>query len=230
MPSAVVLLSGGIDSMVTGAIARERGFEVSALSIAYGQRHGVELDAAERVGRALGISRHVFQTVDLRVFGRSALTDAIAVPLDRPVSDMAADIPITYVPARNTIFLSLALALAESIGAFDLFIGANAIDYSGYPDCRPAFIAKFEELANVATAAAVDGRGRFAAHAPLIQMTKARIIREGVRLCLDFSLTHSCYAPDERGRACGRCDSCRLRARGFAEAGVADPTLYVRSF
>lgn len=227
MSSAVVLLSGGIDSAVTAALGIERGFDVSALSIAYGQRHGVELEAAGRVARALGIVRHVFQTLDLRAFGRSALTGEIAVPCDRPLDRVADEIPITYVPARNTVFLSLALAFAESIGAFDIFIGANAVDYSGYPDCRPAFVAKFEELANVATAAGVEGRDRFRIHAPLIQWTKARIIGEGVRMGIDFGLTHSCYMPDEDGRACGRCDSCRLRARGFVDAGAADPTQYV---
>ncbi len=226
MPNAVVLLSGGIDSTTTAALAAEQGFALYALSFAYGQRHGIELVAARGVAEALNVKRHVLQSVDLRVFGGSALTDEIDVPMDRDGDRMAAEIPITYVPARNTIFLAHALAFAETIGAFDIFIGANVVDYSGYPDCRPEFIAKFQELANLATSAAVEGQGRFRVHAPLIEMSKADIIREGVRLGLDYGLTHSCYAPTAEGLACGRCDSCLLRKKGFDEAGVSDPTRY----
>jgi len=228
-PNAVILLSGGIDSTTAAAIARERGFELYALSFVYGQRHEIEIAAAKRVAAALGVKRHVVQTIDLRAFGGSALTDDIAVPLEREMQQTADEIPVTYVPARNTVFLALALAYAETVGAFDIFIGANAVDYSGYPDCRPEFIEKFQELANVATAAAVEGKGRFTIHAPLISMTKAEIICEGVRLGIDYGLTHSCYAPAPGGSACGRCDSCRLRAKGFAEAGVPDPTRYTDS-
>ncbi len=226
MPNAVVLLSGGIDSATTAAIAAEQGFDLYTLAVAYGQRHNIELDAATRVANACHVKRHITQTIDLRAFGGSALTDNIDVPLDRDVEHAPTDIPITYVPARNTVFLALALAYAETVGAFDIFIGANAIDYSGYPDCRPAFIEKFEELANLATTAAVEGRGQFRIHAPLIHMTKADIIREGIRLGVDYSLTHSCYNPTPDGLACGRCDSCRLRAKGFADAGIPDPTRY----
>ncbi len=223
---AIVLLSGGIDSATTAAIAAARGFSVHALSFGYGQRHAVEMAAAGRVARALGVARHCVQSIDLRAYGGSALTDDIDVPMDRPVVGAADEIPVTYVPARNTVFLAHALAMAEACGAFDIFIGATAVDYSGYPDCRPEFVAKFEELANVATTAAVEGRGRFRIHAPLIEMGKADIIREGVRLGVDFSLTHSCYAPLANGAACGRCDSCALRRKGFEEAGVTDPTRY----
>ena len=226
MPDAVVLLSGGIDSATTAALAAERGFALHALSFAYGQRHAIELEAARRVATALGVCKHVIQTIDLRVYGGSALTGAIEVPLDRDPQSLPPGIPATYVPARNTIFLAHALAYAETLGAFDIFFGANAIDYSGYPDCRPAFVRKFEELANLATSAAVEGKGRFTIHAPLIQMSKADIIREGVRLGLDFSITHSCYTPASDGAACGRCDSCILRTKGFKEAGVPDPTRY----
>lgn len=226
MPNAVVLLSGGIDSATTAAIAAKQGFDLYALSFAYGQRHQLELEAASRLANLFHVKQHITQTIDLRTFGGSALTDDIGVPLDRNVERTPKGIPVTYVPARNTIFLAFALAYAETVSAFDVFIGANAVDYSGYPDCRPAFIEKFEELANLATAAAVEGRGRFRIHAPLIHMTKADIIREGIRLGVDYRLTHSCYAPSRAGLACGRCDSCRLRARGFAEAGVPDPTRY----
>lgn len=218
---AVVLLSGGLDSATVVAIAREQGYEVYALSVSYGQRHVAELAAAQRVATALGAARHQTLHIDLDAVGGSALTDrSIAVP-EAPVSG----IPVTYVPARNTLFLSLSLGWAEVIGATDLFIGVNAVDYSGYPDCRPAFIEAFEQLANVATKAGVEG-ARFRIHAPLLQLSKADIIREGLRLGLDYGLTVSCYQADEQGRACGRCDSCRLRAAGFAEAGVADPTRY----
>jgi 7-cyano-7-deazaguanine synthase len=223
---AVVLVSGGLDSATTLAIARSSGFETYALSVDYGQRHRLELECARRVAGAQGAAGYTLVSVDLRAIGGSALTDSIEVPKDRPVEVMTEGIPITYVPARNTIFLGLALGHAEVVGAFDLFIGANAIDYSGYPDCRPEFLAQFERLANLATKAAVEGQGTFRVHAPLLRMTKAEIIREGVQLGVDYSLTMSCYDPDERGRACGHCDSCLLRRRGFQETGLADPAPY----
>ena len=222
---AVVLVSGGMDSAVVLAIAREQGFAVHALSVRYGQRHTSELDAAERVARALGAVAHKTVAVDLRSFGGSALTDDIAVPEDSDGHVIGADIPVTYVPARNTIMLSLALGWAEVVGSSDLFCGVNAVDYSGYPDCRPAFIEAFEGLANVATKAGVEGAG-FRVHAPLLHMSKADIVREGLRLDIDFSLTVSCYQADAEGRACRHCDACRLRADGFAAAGVPDPTRY----
>jgi 7-cyano-7-deazaguanine synthase len=222
---AVVLVSGGLDSATTLAIARSESFESYALSVDYGQRHRRELECARQVARALGAVRHTIVTVDLRAVGGSALTDTLDVPKDRSHADIGQGIPITYVPARNTVLLGLALGYAEVVGAFDLFIGANAIDYSGYPDCRPEFLAQFERLANLATKAAVEGRGTFRVHAPLLQRTKAEIIREGVRLGVDYAMTLSCYDPDAQGRACGRCDSCRLRLKGFREAGVPDPAL-----
>ncbi|WP_142811000.1 7-cyano-7-deazaguanine synthase QueC [Tepidiphilus olei] len=219
--NAVVLLSGGLDSSTVLAIARAEGFRPYALSVAYGQRHDAELAAAARVAQALGAVEHRVARVDLGVFGGSALTDAaIAVP-ETP----SEGIPVTYVPARNTVLLSVALAWAEVIGAYDLFIGVNAVDYSGYPDCRPEFIAAFEALANVATKAGVEG-ARFRVHTPLMRLSKAEIIRRGLELGVDYSLTVSCYQADEAGRACGRCDACRLRAQGFAKAGVPDPTPY----
>jgi 7-cyano-7-deazaguanine synthase len=219
--NAVVLLSGGLDSSTVLAIARTEGFRPYALSVAYGQRHDAELAAAARVAQALGAVEHRVARVDLGVFGGSALTDAaIAVP-ETP----SEGIPVTYVPARNTVLLSVALAWAEVIGAYDLFIGVNAVDYSGYPDCRPEFIAAFEALANVATKAGVEG-ARFRVHTPLMRLSKAEIIRRGLELGVDYSLTVSCYQADEAGRACGRCDACRLRAQGFAKAGVPDPTPY----
>jgi 7-cyano-7-deazaguanine synthase len=220
-PRAVVLLSGGLDSMVVSGLARERGFELFALTIDYGQRHRVELDAARAIAAALAVDRHVVLQLDLRQFGGSALTADIAVPKDG-VGD---DIPATYVPARNTIFLSLALAYAEASAAHDMFIGVNALDYSGYPDCRPAFIDAFAALANLATKAAVEGQ-RFTVHAPLLDMTKADIAVEASRLGLDAGLSWSCYDPQPGPSHCGVCDACRLRAKGFAEAGVADPTIY----
>lgn len=223
---AVVLLSGGLDSATTGAIARASGYQLFALSVDYGQRHRFELQAAQRVAESLGVARHVVAAVGLGEFGGSALTGDIAVPLDREDDQIAHGIPITYVPARNTVFLSLALGYAEVVGAADVFIGVNSIDYSGYPDCRPEFIAAFESLANLATKAGVEGTLRFRLHTPLLEMTKAEIIRRGLELGVDFSLTHSCYAPDESGIACGRCDACQLRLKGFAEAGVADPIAY----
>jgi 7-cyano-7-deazaguanine synthase len=228
MRRAVVLLSGGLDSATTLAIACREGFQPFTLAIDYGQRHRVELERAAAVARALGAERHIVVAVDLRAIGGSALTAALQVPKDRPLSPTVGTepIPITYVPARNTVFLSLALGYAEVVGAFDLFIGANAIDYSGYPDCRPEYLAQFEVLANLATAAAIEGRGRFHIHAPLVRLTKAEIIRAGKGLGVDYGLTLSCYDPDVAGRACGHCDSCQLRRRGFEEAGVPDPTVY----
>jgi 7-cyano-7-deazaguanine synthase len=223
--SAVVLLSGGLDSATALAFARRDGFRTHALTIAYGQRHAVELEAAARVAAALGAVEHRIMHLDLRAFGGSALTADLLVPTDRSEHEMSAGIPITYVPARNTIFLALALAYAEVTGAFDIFVGVNCLDYSGYPDCRPEFIQAFEVIANRGTKAGVEG-GRFHIHAPLIQMTKAEIIRLGVSLGVDYALTHSCYDPTAAGLACGRCDSCRLRQAGFAAAGVADPTRY----
>jgi 7-cyano-7-deazaguanine synthase len=218
--SAVVLLSGGLDSMVCAGIAREQGYSVIALTIDYNQRHRVELEAARRIAEQLA-DRQVVLPLDLRAFGGSALTSDIAVPKE----GVGEGIPVTYVPARNTTFLSLALALAEASGARDLFIGVNALDYSGYPDCRPEFIAEFEKLANVATRAGVEGTP-FTVHAPLQHMSKADIAREAARLGLDAGLSHSCYDPLPDGRHCGRCDACRLRAKGFAEAGLKDPTVY----
>ena len=224
-PRAVVLLSGGLDSTTCVAMARAAGFEPVCLAVAYGQRHAVELERARVAAAALGVTDFRVVAVDLRQVGGSALTADIEVPKDRPDAELAHGIPVTYVPARNTLFLSLALGLAEVVGAQDLFIGVNAVDYSGYPDCRPEFIRAFEALANLATKAGVEGR-RFTVHAPLTGMTKADIIREGVRLGVDYGLTHSCYDPDAQGRACGRCDSCVLRRRGFEQAGVPDPTPY----
>jgi 7-cyano-7-deazaguanine synthase len=223
---AVVLLSGGLDSATVLAVARRDGFRCHALSIAYGQRHTAELDAARRVAQALGAVEHRIVGIDLRAVGGSALTDDIAVPKDRPAEEMAQGIPVTYVPARNTAFLALALGYAEVIGSFNIFIGVNAVDYSGYPDCRPEFIAAFEGLANLATKAGVEGRGRFRVHAPLLQLAKADIIRLGHALGVDYALTHSCYDPAPDGGACGRCDSCLLRRAGFEAAGLPDPTRY----
>ncbi|MBM7113563.1 7-cyano-7-deazaguanine synthase QueC [Archangium primigenium] len=222
---AVVLLSGGLDSTTCLAMAKAAGFEPVCLAVSYGQRHAVELERARWVAKALGVTDFRIVTVDLRQVGGSALTADIEVPKDRPETEMSHGIPITYVPARNALFLSLALGLAEVVGASDLYIGVNAVDYSGYPDCRPEFIRAFEQMATLATKAGVEGT-RFQVHAPLSGMTKAEIIREGVRLGVDYSMTHSCYDPDTQGRACGRCDSCTLRRRGFEQAGVLDPTLY----
>jgi 7-cyano-7-deazaguanine synthase len=226
MPRAVVLLSGGLDSATALAVARAQGFEAFALSVDYGQRHRVELDRAAEVARALGAAEHRTVRLDLRAIGGSALTADVDVPKGRGEEAIGAGIPITYVPARNTILLGVALGYAETVGAFDLFIGANVLDYSGYPDCRPEFLAAFEALANLATKAGVEGAGRFRVHAPLLHMTKADIIREGVRHGVDYARTLSCYDPDDAGRACGGCDACQLRKKGFAEAGVADPTVY----
>jgi 7-cyano-7-deazaguanine synthase len=223
---AIVLLSGGLDSATALAVARRDGFRCHALTVAYGQRHAVELEAARRVAAALGAAEHRVVPLDLRAFGGSALTADLPVPQGRSAAEMSAGIPITYVPARNTVFLSLALAWAEVLGSFDIYVGVNARDYSGYPDCRPEFVQAFEHLANLGTKAGVEGRGRFRVHAPLIHLPKSEIIRLGVSLGVDYGLTHSCYGPAADGAACGRCDSCLLRRAGFEEAGVADPTRY----
>ena len=219
---AILLLSGGLDSYTAGAIARAEGYQLHALTIRYGQTHIQEIEASRRVARSLDVAQHVELNLDLRGVAASALTGAAAVPKDRPID--ARDIPVTYVPARNTIFLSLALAWAETLGAHDIVLGVNALDYSGYPDCRPEYIQAFETLARLATKAGVEGES-FTIHTPLITLTKAQIIRRGLDLGLDYGLTHSCYDPDPQGRPCGHCDSCLLRAKGFAEAGVADPAL-----
>src|SRR5215471_2038534 len=222
---AVVLLSGGLDSTTVLAIARSEGYEPYALSFRYGQRHSVELEAAHRVAATLGVARHVVADIDLRVFGGSALTDDIAVPRHGSADRLGDGIPVTYVPARNTVFLAFALAWAETLGSSDIFIGVNALDYSGYPDCRPEYIRAFEQMANLATKAGVEGHQDLKIHAPLIDLTKAQIIERGLALGVDYSLTHSCYDPDPAGRACGGCDSCLLRRRGFAELGLEDPAL-----
>ena len=227
-PTAVVLLSGGMDSATALAVAISQGFDLAALTFRYGQRHEFEIEAARRIARKMGIVRHVVAQIDLRVFGSSALTDDIPVPKDRAPAQMASDIPVTYVPARNTIFLSFALAYAESLGASDIFIGVNALDYSGYPDCRPEYIAAFETMANLATKAAVEGRSRYTIQTPLIQWSKAQIIRRGLELGVDFALTSTCYDPAANGQPCGRCDACILRKKGFAENGVDDPLVYPR--
>ncbi|WP_295451211.1 7-cyano-7-deazaguanine synthase QueC [uncultured Thiodictyon sp.] len=223
MKNAVILLSGGLDSTTVLAIAKAEGFMPYALSFRYGQRHLVELESAQRVAKALGVAEHVIADIDLHRFGGSALTADIAVPKGRDPAAMGAGIPITYVPARNTVFLSFALAWAEVLGSSDLFIGVNALDYSGYPDCRPEYIAAYEQMANLATAAGVEGRQRLKIHTPLIALSKAQIIQRGLALGVDYGLTSSCYDPGPDGRPCGQCDSCQLRAKGFAEAGVADP-------
>jgi 7-cyano-7-deazaguanine synthase len=224
---AVVLLSGGLDSATVLAEARAAGFDVYALTILYGQRHLIEIEAARRVAQSLGVVRHVEQTIDLRAFGGSALTSESEVPKDRDEAAMNAEIPITYVPARNTVFLALALAWAEALGAFDLFVGVNCVDYSGYPDCRPEFLRAFEALANLATKAGVEGTGHFQVHAPLLHLDKPQIIERGLALGVDYGLTHSCYDPTSDGRSCGRCDSCRLRLAAFARLGLVDPVNYV---
>ncbi len=222
-PKAVVLLSGGLDSTTVLAIARAEGYETFALSIRYGQRHSAELEAAARVARFFGASRHLVTAIDLRLFGGSALTDEIAVPKGRTSAELGAGIPVTYVPARNTIFLSMALAWAEVLGSSDIFIGVNAVDYSGYPDCRPDFIEAFTRVANLGTKAGVEGHHVITIHTPLIHLTKGEIIRKGIGLGVDYSLTLSCYDPSPTGRPCGACDSCLLRAKGFEEAGFLDP-------
>lgn len=226
IPRAVVLVSGGLDSATTLALARQSGFDCYALSFDYGQRHRFELQASEKLCQALGVQQHVTLQLDLRRFGGSALTADLDVPKNRDEQAMSAGIPITYVPARNTVFLSLALGWAEVLGAYDIFIGVNAVDYSGYPDCRPEFIEQFQTLANLATKAGVEGNSPFRIHTPLIHLTKAEIIQQGVCLGVDYSLTHSCYDPSPEGLACGRCDSCQLRLKGFEEAGLIDPVRY----
>jgi 7-cyano-7-deazaguanine synthase len=224
---AVVLLSGGLDSATALAVARRDGFRCHTLTIDYGQRHAAELAAAARVAAALGSAEHRTMRLDLRAFGGSALTADLPVPQDRTPDAMTSGIPVTYVPARNTVFLSLALALAEVLGSFDIYVGVNAVDYSGYPDCRPEFVRAFETLANLATKAGVEGKGAFKVHAPLVSLTKAEIIQRGTALGVDYRLTHSCYDPAADGAACGRCDACLLRRDGFRAAGVPDPTRYV---
>lgn len=224
---AVVLLSGGVDSATTLAIARSENFQCYALTFKYGQRHHREVEAAKKIARSLAVVEHRVIEIDLAAFGGSALTNSgIEVPKDRIGLGNTSEIPPTYVPARNTVFLSYALAWAEVLRVFDIFIGVSAVDYSGYPDCRPEFIAAFEKTVNLATAAVVEGKGRFRIRAPVINMTKGEIIRAGTSLGVDYSLTHSCYDPDQQGRSCGRCDSCRLRLKGFAEAGLKDPIEY----
>ncbi|HSR12814.1 MAG TPA: 7-cyano-7-deazaguanine synthase QueC [Thermodesulfobacteriota bacterium] len=223
---AVILLSGGIDSTTTLAIAADRGFEIYALTVNYGQRHIMEIEAARRVADSYSVARHVIANVDLRMFGGSALTSELAVPKHESPDEIGKDIPVTYVPARNTVLLSLALAWAEVVGSEDIFIGVNALDYSGYPDCRPDYIAAFERMARLATKAGVEGSQRVTIHAPLMHMTKDDIIKAGVRLGVDYSLTRSCYDPAPSGEACGACDSCLLRLKGFRGAGIPDPIPY----
>ncbi|QIY76490.1 7-cyano-7-deazaguanine synthase QueC [Streptomyces sp. RLB1-33] len=224
---AIVLLSGGLDSTTVLAIAKDQGFTPYALSFRYGQRHSIELEAAERVAQTQGVARHVIADIDLRVFGGSALTSDIEVPKHETLDDVEdGGVPITYVPARNTIFLSFALAFAETVGASDIFTGVTAVDYSGYPDCRPEYMDAFATMANLATRAGVEGTSPMTLHSPLIALSKADIVREGLRLGVDYSITSSCYDPDEQGRACGKCDTCLLRLKGFAEAGIKDPVRY----
>jgi len=226
-PRAVVLLSGGLDSTTALAIARSEGFTPYAMTIRYGQRHAVEIEAARRVAARLGVADHVIVNIDLRVFGGSALTSELEVPKDRPLEAMGEGVPITYVPARNTIFLSFALAWAEVLDSSDVFVGVNALDYSGYPDCRPEYIEAFQKMANLATRAGVEGWQRLTIHTPLIHLSKAQIIQRGLQLGVDYGLTTSCYDPLPDGVACGRCDACLLRLKGFAEIGMADPVRYV---
>ncbi|MEV5931896.1 7-cyano-7-deazaguanine synthase QueC [Streptomyces sp. NPDC052079] len=224
---AIVLLSGGLDSTTVLAIAKNQGFTPYALSFRYGQRHSIELEAARRVAQAQGVARHVIADIDLRVFGGSALTADIEVPKHDSLQDKPqSGVPITYVPARNTIFLSFALAFAETVGASDIFTGVTAVDYSGYPDCRPEYMEAFATMANLATRAGVEGTSKITLHSPLIALSKVDIVREGLRLGVDYSLTSSCYDPDDHGRACGKCETCLLRLKGFAEAGVTDPVQY----
>ena len=223
---AVVLLSGGLDSTTALAIAKSESYSIYAMSFRYGQRHAIELESARRVAAAFGVDQHLIVDIDLRLIGGSALTADIEVPKQRSTGEMSVGIPVTYVPARNTIFLSFALAFAETINAADIFIGVNALDYSGYPDCRPEYIAAFEQMANLATKAGVEGTMKLKIHTPLIAMSKAEIIKAGLSLGVDYALTHSCYDPTPEGLACGRCDSCLLRLKGFAEAGASDPLLY----
>ncbi len=226
---AVILVSGGLDSATALAAAKHAGFELNALTINYGQRHAVEIEAARRVARAIGTARHVELQIDLRGFGGSALLSDQEVPKDRTTQDIAHGIPSTYVPARNTVFLALALAWAETLGAFDLFIGANCVDYSGYPDCRPEYLRAFEALANLATRAGVEEAGKFQVHSPLLMLTKEQIIARGLELGVDYSLTHSCYDPTPGGLACGRCEACQIRCLAFERLGLVDPIRYVDS-
>ena len=226
MPPAVVLLSGGLDSTTTLAIAKSEGFTPHALTFRYGQRHEAEIDAARRIAVELGVRQHVIAETDLRVFGGSALTSDMEVPKGRSTSEMSRGIPVTYVPARNTVFLSFALAWAEVLNAQDVFIGVNAVDYSGYPDCRREYIQAFEAMANLATKAGVEGRRKLTIHTPLINLTKSQIIRRGLELGVDYSITRTCYDPDDSGAACGECDACQLRLKGFADAGATDPAPY----
>lgn len=223
---AVVLLSGGLDSSTVLAMAKAQGFDVCALTVRYGQRHALELKAAKEIAREVSVCEHRFMDVDLRGIGMSALTDDISVPQGRTVDEMNAAIPVTYVPARNTVLLSCALAYAESLGAYDVFVGVNAMDYAGYPDCRPEYINAFEAMANLATKQAIESDKRLRVHAPLIQMTKAEIIRQGLELGVDYALSSTCYSPSNDGLACGNCDACLLRLEGFAEAGASDPVAY----
>jgi 7-cyano-7-deazaguanine synthase len=223
---AVVLLSGGLDSTTTLALAQSEGYETYALTFRYGQRHELEIEAARRIGARFNVSRHIVAEIDLREFGGSALTSELVVPKGRALEEMTAEIPVTYVPARNTIFLSFALAWAEVLGAEDIFIGVNALDYSGYPDCRPEYIAAYEQMAHLATKAGVEGRQRLRIHTPLIEWSKAEIIRKGIELGVDYSLTVTCYDPSAQGAACGQCDACQLRLKGFAENGLVDPVSY----
>ena len=226
MKKAVILLSGGLDSATTLAIAQNDGFTPYGLTFSYGQRHQFEIGASQKIAEACNLTDHIITEIDLRAFGGSALTDDIDVPKDRSENTMSGSIPVTYVPARNTIFLSFALAWAEVLQSGDIFLGVNSMDYSGYPDCRPEYIQSFQAMANLATKAGVDGDQSITIHTPLISMTKGEIIRKGLALGVDYSLTHSCYDPDKAGNACGRCDSCRIRLKGFQEAGTADPINY----
>ena len=226
MKKAVILLSGGLDSATTLAIAQNDGFTPYGLTFSYGQRHQFEIGASQKIAEACNLTDHIITEIDLRAFGGSALTDDIDVPKDRSESTMSGSIPVTYVPARNTIFLSFALAWAEVLQSNDIFLGVNSMDYSGYPDCRPEYIQSFQAMANLATKAGVDGDQSITIHTPLISMTKEEIIRKGLELGVDYSLTHSCYDPDKAGNACGRCDSCRIRLKGFQEAGTVDPINY----
>ena len=226
MKKAVILLSGGLDSATTLAIAQNDGFTPYGLTFSYGQRHQFEIGASQKISKAYNLTDHIITEIDLRSFGGSALTDNIDVPKDRSESTMSGSIPVTYVPARNTIFLSFALAWAEVLQSNDIFLGVNSMDYSGYPDCRPEYIQSFQAMANLATKAGVDGDQSITIHTPLISMTKGEIIRKGLALGVDYSLTHSCYDPDKAGNACGRCDSCRIRLKGFQESGTADPINY----
>ena len=228
-PKAVVLLSGGLDSTTVLAEARSSGYELYALTVFYGQRHVVEALAARRVAKAFGVTEHSEQVIDLRAFGGSALTADIEVPKGRPISEISEGIPVTYVPARNTVFLSLALAWAEVLGSFDIFVGLNCVDYSGYPDCRPAYLKAFESMANLATKAGVEGTGVFKIHAPLLYFTKEQIIQRGIQLGVDYSLTHTCYDPDADGLSCGHCDACLIRLAAFKALSLNDPLVYMQT-